>query len=53
MTDPAGTPHLGAAHRQAIVSWCRSGGRLVEWGSGWSTEWFASCLPHDVGLTSI
>jgi predicted O-methyltransferase YrrM len=53
MTDPAGTPHLGAAHRQAIVSWCRPGGRLVEWGSGWSTEWFARHLPHDVGFTSI
>lgn len=48
-----GTPHLGAAHREAIVSWCRPGGRLAEWGSGWSTEWFARHLPRDVGLTSI
>ncbi|TDJ58096.1 MAG: class I SAM-dependent methyltransferase [Planctomycetota bacterium] len=44
---------IGQAHREAILKHLDSGARMLEWGSGGSTVWFADRLPDAAQLTSV
>jgi SAM-dependent methyltransferase len=44
---------VGQIHREKILSFLPPGGRMLEWGAGGSTLWFANRLPTDATLTSV
>ena len=44
---------IGQAHRERILKSIKSNCRILEWGSGGSTLWFADRLPTGATLTSI
>jgi hypothetical protein len=44
---------IGQAHREAILKHVRPGTRMLEWGSGGSTLWFADRLPEGATLVSV
>lgn len=44
---------MGQIHRQAIIERLPRGGRMLEWGAGGSTVWFADHLPEGASLTSV
>jgi hypothetical protein len=44
---------IGERHRRIIIEHLPAGGRMLEWGSGTSTVWFAEHLPADATLLSI
>ena len=44
---------IGQAHREAILKHLACGARMLEWGSGGSTVWFADRLPDAAQLTSV
>lgn len=44
---------IGQAHRERILKFITPGTRVLEWGSGGSTLWFADRLPIGATLTSI
>jgi SAM-dependent methyltransferase len=43
----------GEIHRKKVLSFLPPGGRMLEWGSGGSTVWFAKHLPANARLTTI
>jgi hypothetical protein len=44
---------MGKRHRERIFSFLRPGARMLEWGAGGSTVWFANHLPAGATLTSV
>lgn len=44
---------MGLKHRERLVSFVPTGGRMLEWGAGGSTVWLAANLPEGATLTSI
>jgi len=44
---------MGLKHRERLISFLPSGGRMLEWGAGGSTVWLAQNLPEAATLTSV